>query len=151
MKSTTRDATYCVRLALPADISVLRAVDPRMRAASDREHLVRTSVDREECFVAVEDDEALGFAILNYTFFSHAFVPLLVVAASARRRGLATALLAEAERQCVRKKLFVSCNRSNVPAQYLFERCGFTPSGQVENLDDDDDELVFFKALQGKS
>jgi GNAT superfamily N-acetyltransferase len=150
MKNTTREVTYCVRLALPADISVLRAVDPLMRADSDRQHLVRTSVDREECFVAVEDDGALGFAILNYTFFSHAFVPLLVVATSARRRGIATALLANAERQCVRNKLFVSCNRSNVPAQYLFERCGFVPSGKVENLDDEGDELVFFKALQGK-
>jgi ribosomal protein S18 acetylase RimI-like enzyme len=121
-----------------------------MRADRDRQLLIETSIERAECFVVAEDDEVQGFAILNYTLFGHAFVPLLVVAASERRRGLASALMAEAERQCVRNKLFVSCNRSNVPAQYLFERCGFVPSGQVENLDDEDDELVFFKALAGE-
>jgi GNAT superfamily N-acetyltransferase len=151
MKNTTPEVTYCVRLALPSDFPALRFVDPLMRADHDRQHLTETSIERAECFVVAEDDEVHGFAILNYTLFGHAFVPLLVVAASERRRGLATALMAEAERQCVRNKLFVSCNRSNVPAQYLFERCGFVPSGQVENLDDEDDELVFFKALPGKS
>lgn len=152
MKNTTREVTYCVRLALLSDVPALQVVDPLMQVDRDRQHLVRSSVDRAECLVAgAEDDGVQGFAILNYTFFSHAFVPLLVVAAGARRRGLATALLAEAERQCVRNKLFVSCNRSNVHAQYLFERCGFVPSGQVENLDDEDDELVVFKSLPGKN
>jgi ribosomal protein S18 acetylase RimI-like enzyme len=151
MKNTTPEVTYCVRLALRSDLPALRFVDPLMRADHDRQHLIETSIDRAECFVVAEDDEVQGFAILNYTLFGHAFVPLLVVAASERRRGLATALMAEAERQCVRNKLFISCNRSNVPAQNLFERCGFVPSGQVENLDDEDDELVFFKALPGKS
>jgi ribosomal protein S18 acetylase RimI-like enzyme len=150
MKNTTPEVTYHVRLALPSDLPALRFVDPLMRADRDRQLLIETSIERAECFVVAEDDEVQGFAILNYTLFGHAFVPLLVVAASERRRGLASALMAEAERQCVRNKLFVSCNRSNVPAQYLFERCGFVPSGQVENLDDEDDELVFFKALAGE-
>jgi GNAT superfamily N-acetyltransferase len=147
MKDTTPAVTYSVRLALPSDFPALRFVDPLMRADRDREHLIRTSIDRGECFVAVDDDDVQGFVILNYALFGHAFVPLLVVAASDRRRGLATALLEEAERQCVRNKLFISCSRSNGPAQYLFQKCGFAPSGHVENLDDEDDELVFFKAL----
>lgn len=145
MTSSTSVASQTIRLAVPADLPALRFVDPLMRADRDREHLIRTSVDRGECFVAVDDDEVQGFLILNYTLFGHAFVPLLVVAAGDRRRGLATALLSEAQEQCVGSKLFISCNRSNLPAQYLFERCGFVPSGQIENLDDD--ELVFFKSL----
>lgn len=88
---------------------------------------------------------------MNYALFGHAFIPLLVVAAGDRRRGLATALIAEAERQCVRSKLFISCNRSNVPAQCLFERAGFFPSGVIQNLDDEDEELMFFKALPWNS
>ena len=149
MESLTPAVTHSVRLAVPADFPALRFVDPLMRADRDREHLVRTSVERGECFVVVDDDDVQGFAILNYSLFGHAFIPLLVVASGDRRRGLATALIEEAERQCVRSKLFISCNRSNAPAQYLFEKCGFAASGHVQNLDDDedDDELVFFKAL----
>jgi len=137
-------------MAVATDLPALRFVDPLMRADPEREHLIRCSVERGECSVAVDDDDVQGFFILNYALFGHAFVPLLVVAAGDRRRGLATALLAEAERQCVRPKLFISCNRSNLPAQYLFERCGFVPSGQIENLDEDDDELVFCKALPAR-
>ena len=150
MTTSTPALAHSIRLAVPADFPALRFVDPLLRADRDREHLIRTSLARGECFVAVDDDDIQGFVILNYSLFGHAFVPLLVVSAGDRRRGLATALLEEAERQCVRSKLFISCNRSNFPAQYLLERCGFVPSGHVENVDDDDDELVFFKMLPEK-
>ena len=148
---TATQTAHRIRLAVPADLPALRFVVPLMRADHDREHLVCSSLDRGECFVVADGDDIQGFLILNYALFGHAFIPLLVVAVSDRRRGLATALIEEAERQCVRSKLFISCNRSNLPAQYLFERCGFVPSGVVENLDDDDEELVFFKALPDKS
>jgi ribosomal protein S18 acetylase RimI-like enzyme len=150
MESRTPAATCTIRLGLPSDFQALRFVDPLIRADRDREQLVRSSLDRGECFVAVDDDEINGYLILNYSLFGHAVIPLLVVAIADRRRGLATALLEEAEVQCVRSKLFVSCNRSNTPAQFLFERCGFVPSGHIENLDDEGEELVYFKALQEK-
>jgi GNAT superfamily N-acetyltransferase len=141
--------THAVRLAAADDLPALRFVDPLMRADRDREHLVRSSVTRGECFVAVDGDDVTGFVILNYALFGQAFVPLLVVGAGDRRRGIATALLQEAERQCVGAKLFITCNRSNLQAQYLFERCGFVPSGHLENLEEDD-ELVFFKRVSAK-
>lgn len=145
-------AIHPIRQAMPADLPALRSVDPLMRSDRDREFLISSSVNRAECFVAVDGDDVQGFVILNYSLFGHAFIPLIVVAAGDRRRGVATALMAAAEGQCARSKLFVSCNRSNLPAQGLFKRAGFVPSGVIENLDDNDDELVFFKALgQGRS
>jgi ribosomal protein S18 acetylase RimI-like enzyme len=150
MEDSIAAATHCIRLAVPADFPALRFADPLMRADRDREHLIRTSIERAECFVVVDGDDVQGFVLLNYALFGHAFIPLLVIAASDRRGGLATALLEEAERQCVASKIFISCNRSNLPAQYLFEKCGFVPSGHLENLDDEDDELVFYKSLPTK-
>ena len=100
-----------------------------------------------ECIVAVDDEDILGFAILNYAFFGQGFVPLLVVAVANRRSGIGARLLSEVERRCTKPKLYVSANRSNLPAQWLFEKCGFVQSGRVENLDLNDDELIFFKAI----
>jgi ribosomal protein S18 acetylase RimI-like enzyme len=89
-----------------------------------------------------------GYVILDNSFFGHAFIPLLLVAAGNRRRGIGTQLIVEAENRCRREKLFTSANETNVAAQTLFEQREFVRSGRIENLDDTDDELVFCKWLR---
>ena len=90
----------------------------------------------------------MGFVIRDSGFFGQAFVPLLVVAVASRRAGIGTALLTKTELGCRRAKLFTTANESNVAAQRLFEKCGYVPSGRIENLDDTDDELVYCKWLR---
>ena len=140
-------STLVFRTAGIADIPGLRFVDPLIRADPDRAQRIASALRNGECIVAAQGDEVLGFAILNYTFFDQGFVPTLVVGAGSRRRGVATALLAELERRCAKPKLYVSTNESNLPAQCLFEKCGFAPSGRIENLDLDDAELLYFKYI----
>jgi hypothetical protein len=65
-----------------------------------------------------------GYVILDNSFFVHAFIPLLLVAAGNRRRGIGTQLIVEAENRCRREKLFTSANETNVAAQTLFEQRG---------------------------
>ena len=139
---------HAVRTATTADAPGIRFVDPLMRADPDRAHLIRSAVSAGECVVAVDGDEVLGFGILNYTFFQQGFVPLLVVGVGSRRTGVGAALLSELERRCRKPKLYISANRSNVPAQCLFEQCSFVPSGNIQNLDLGDDELVYFKLVR---
>lgn len=43
------------------------------------------------------------------------------------------------------KKLFSSTNRSNINMQKVFEMNGFIKSGIVENLDEGDPEIIYFK------
>jgi ribosomal protein S18 acetylase RimI-like enzyme len=133
-----------IRLATGEDLPALRFVDPLMRADRGRAHLVQSSIEKRHCWLAADNDEVLGFILLG-DFLGQGFVPLLLVAAADRRRGIGTRLLRKAERQCSQPKLFVSCNRSNLPAQELFESCGFEASGQVANLEEGDDELFYFK------
>ena len=45
-------------------------------------------------------------------------------------------------------QLFTSTNRSNLPMRRLCDRLGFQRSGVVENLDNDDPELVYYKRLE---
>jgi len=136
-----------IRLAADSDLPALRFVDPLMRADRDRAHLVQSSIEKRRCWLAADNDDVLGFVLLG-DFLGQGFVPLLVVAAADRRRGIGRRLLREAERQCTRPKLFVSCNRSNLAAQDLFESLGFEASGQVGNLDEGDDELFYFKRIE---
>jgi GNAT superfamily N-acetyltransferase len=137
-----------LRIGLVADLAGLRFVDPLMRADHERARLVESSLHNGECIVAADGDDLCGFAILNYSFFNQGFVPLLVVAVGNRRSGIGTQLLSEVERRCTRTRLYVSANRSNMPAQWLFEKCGFVPSGHIANLDVGDDEMLFFKPVE---
>ena len=139
---------HTVRTAGTADLAGIRFVDPLMRADPDRAHLIQAAVTAGECVVAVDGEEVLGFGMLNYTFFHQGFVPLLVVGMGSRGLGVGKRLLSELERRCTKAKLYISANRSNMPAQCLFEACGFIASGHIENLDLGDDELLFFKRVQ---
>jgi hypothetical protein len=51
------------------------------------------------------------------------------------------------ERICPSEKLFTSTNESNMPMQRLCEKLGFVRSGWIDNLDDGDPEIIFFKRL----
>ena len=44
-------------------------------------------------------------------------------------------------------KLFTSTNASNVSMQRLCESLGYVRSGVINNLDEDDPEIVYFKRL----
>jgi ribosomal protein S18 acetylase RimI-like enzyme len=140
-------STLTLRTATVADLPGIRFVDPLMRADPDRAHLIDSSLRNGECAVATDGEEVLGFAILNYTFFHQGFVPLLVVGVGSRRSGVGTALLSEVERRCAKPKLYISANRSNLPAHLLFEKSGFVESGHIANLELNEEEVVYFKTV----
>jgi GNAT superfamily N-acetyltransferase len=85
--------------------------------------------------------------VLNDTFFDQPFIALVVVKESARRRGIAAAIMRALESQCRGGKLFTSTNASNAPMQGVLAQLGFIRSGQIDNLDDGDPELIFVKFL----
>jgi len=57
-------------------------------------------------------------------------------------------LVRHVEQECRTPKLFTSTNESNAPMRALLAKLGFSPSGVIENLDEGDPELVFFKRLR---
>ena len=138
-------STYEVSIAAAADLAGLQFIDPLLRADPDRAESVQQAVEQGRCLVALDGDDVAGYAVLNDHFLGQAFVELLIVGPAYQRQGIGT--LRATERSCGRPKLFSSCNRSNLPAQCLFEKCGFQRSGQIYNLDEGDPELVYFKAL----
>jgi GNAT superfamily N-acetyltransferase len=144
--ATNHTAALKVRGASQADLFPLVAIDAYAQSHADRVDFLRRSIEQNECFVAHIDDRIAGFAILNYSFFSFGFIPLLVVSFEHRRQGIALQLLATLEAECASPKLFTSANASNGAAHALLEHAGFVGSGAIVNLNQHDEEIIFFKS-----
>jgi len=139
-----------VREGQPSDLPSLGGLDERVRSDPLRRASLVAHLSDAQCLIAEAGGELLGFVLWDYSFFGCSFIPLIVVAASHRRRGVGLRLLRGVEARCTRAKLFTSANASNDAAQALYGRAGFVPSGVIENLDEGDPELVFYKACDGR-
>ena len=135
-----------VELATLADYEAVCAIDRQAGSGCDRQAALRDWIVRGECRVARAANGAVdGFVVASCSFFGHYFIVLLVVHSERRRRGFASALIRAVEACSPTAKLFTSTNQSNVAMQALCESLGFERSGVVENLDEGDPELIYFK------
>lgn len=141
-------AELSFRRAVEADLPQLCECDPYSKIQEGRRLELKRMAQQESCILALGDGRPLGFAVLQYSFFGNGFIPLICVAPEHRGKGIGLALLVELAHQCLTPKLFTSTNASNASAQRLFSRAGFTRSGIVENLDEGDPELIYFKAVR---
>jgi GNAT superfamily N-acetyltransferase len=137
-----------IEQAAVADYEAVRALDRTLIGVRDRSEALRGWIDRGECLVARSDGDIVGFAIVNCSFFAQCFIVLLVVHEEQRRRGVASALIRAIEARSPTSKLFTSTNASNTAMQVVCERLGFARSGVIENLDDGDPELIYFKRVR---
>lgn len=137
-----------LRLARREDVDSLIEIDPIARRDPGRRQFIAQAVANGQCWVATAVDEAaavLGYGVLNRAFFEHDFIPLVMVRESARRRGIAMAIVRGLAQRCQGAKLFTSTNTSNIPMRNLLGRLGFIESGRIENLDDQDPEMIFVR------
>jgi ribosomal protein S18 acetylase RimI-like enzyme len=117
------------------------------RRSTERIRWIEQAVRERRALVAREGETRLGFAIVNTAFFEQHFIDLLVVQPASRRRGVATALIHYVEKTRPTDKLFTSTNESNTIMQALLEKLGYTRSGWIDNLDEGDPEIIYFKRL----
>lgn len=136
-----------VERATSQDFEHICVLDETVYRGPSRRGIIGPAVAESRCAVARVDGIVRGYVLIRPDFFGHGFVDLLLVHPDFRRRGLATALMRAAELDAPTEKLFTSTNQSNVAAQQLFARLGFIRSGTIENLDDGDPEIVYFKRL----
>lgn len=137
-----------IRPANEDDVESLCSLDLVARRESERREFIRRSVVSGACFVAVAEDEVIGYGVLNYTFYANGFVELLYVHSGHRRRGGGAALLRHIESLCQTPKLFSSTNLSNLPMLSLLAKSEYVLSGVIHNLDEGDPEVVYFKRLR---
>jgi GNAT superfamily N-acetyltransferase len=134
--------------AAAGDPDAVLALHGESMSEPAREKL-RRSVEAGDCFVACDERESvLGYAAFDYSFFSCGFIRMLYVDAAHRRTGAGKELMHHCETLCRTEKLFTSTNLSNLPMQSLLAKLGYTLSGVIENLDEGDPELVYFKRVR---
>jgi len=141
-------STIAVRLYTPADSAALTSLGVALVADARTMEIVHRAHETGGCWVAVGEGAIVGYLCRTKDFFGREFVHLLVVAPSARRHGVASALMAAAEDACRQDALFTSTNVSNAAMRALLAVRGYAPSGRIENLDPEDDELIFVKFLK---
>ncbi|UJR18303.1 hypothetical protein I4U23_005206 [Adineta vaga] len=144
---TKNDIISC-RLATGDDINVIcTSIDERAFIPAFLERSIASS----HCHVALLNGSLIiGYAVLDYSFYAQAFIAMLRIHSSYRRRGVGLTLMKYLEQPvlCTTKKLFTSTNLSNLPMQSLLAKLQYKLTGIIHNLDDDGDpELVYYKTV----
>ena len=139
-----------IRAAAPQDLKAILDMDPIADREERRHDYVSKAMRGEhgrDVRVLVIDDELVGYAIMG-EFFGHPFLERIATATAHRRRGVASAILANIEVGFDGDRLFASTNESNETMRELLVKRGYRVSGMVENLDPGDPEIFFviFKA-----
>ena len=134
-----------ITVAVDKDLDGLFDLDKQVLGDSGRREFLAEAVEERRCYLTKIRDTLAGFVVIEQSFYGHAFVSLLVVHPDYRRRGTASALIRHVESNCPTEKLFTSTNHSNTAMQHALEKLGFTRSGHIENLDEGDPEIVYFK------
>lgn len=142
------NAVLLTREAKPGDVQAMLEFDVYAQSNPGRGTVIREAVDKRQCLVAVESGGLVGYLVLTYAFFENGFISLVVVSPAHQRKGVALQLFAAAQQACKTAKLFTSVNESNLASRKLIAKAGFVPSGVIENLDEGDPELVYFKFVR---
>ncbi|MGO4619610.1 N-acetyltransferase family protein [Ensifer sp. 2YAB10] len=137
-----------IRPAVKDDHPALCAIDTVAAGDPRRSADIAGWIGQGCCHLVEIDGEVAAYGVLAHHFFGHAFIEMLMVGASWRRRGLSAALIAHFQAMSSGAKLFSSTNMSNRPMQDLLVKAGFRPSGYIDNLDENDPEIVFYSPLE---
>ncbi|MDC2865423.1 GNAT family N-acetyltransferase [Bacillus sp. BP-3] len=128
------------------DLEKIVEIDSEVIGNKSRQTYIQNAIELGCCIVAIEENSIVGFLIYDTNFFDCAFISLIIVSPSKRRKGYASYLMDYMVNISPTMKIFSSTNRSNYDMQQVFESNGFVQSGIVENLDEGDPEIIYFKS-----
>lgn len=137
-----------MRIATIADAPAIIAFDDVAASEPARVQFIHDQISSSACYVAAIDAQVVAYVVLNYKFYDNGWIEMLYVHPRFRRQGIGSALIRHSIDECRTPKLFTSTNQSNFPMQRLLATLEFERSGFIENLDEDDPELVYFKRLR---
>ncbi|MDR6225150.1 GNAT family N-acetyltransferase [Desmospora profundinema] len=105
------------------------ALDQMVYNGPVRRPFLQQAIYSNECFVARQEQQIVGFGVMAQTFFDHYFISLLVVHPHFQRRGIGKSLMCQLMKVCPGEKLFTSTNQSNKAMHHLCQSLEFAKSG----------------------
>ncbi|MFB5190020.1 GNAT family N-acetyltransferase [Alicyclobacillus fastidiosus] len=138
---------FAVTQATDKHLESVIQLDLEVLGSTIRREFLVASVNKGNVWVALNDYDVVGFVVVDNVFFGHPFIELLIVHPGFRRKRIGAMLVEAIELRIETEKLFTSTNQSNTPMQSLCESLGFQQSGYIENLDEGDPEIVYFKRI----
>lgn len=146
--SLENEGEIAIRIATMADADAVLAIDRIALTDGERRDAILAEIQQGQLWLAEFGGVPAGYIMAGCTFFGFTFIELLIVDTQHRRQGIAQALIATVEAWSPTEKLFTSTNESNLPMQRLCERLGYVRSGWIDNLDEGDPEIIYFKRVK---
>ncbi|SES44639.1 GNAT family N-acetyltransferase [Psychrobacillus sp. OK032] len=128
------------------DLEEIVKIDIEVIGSDSRRKYIKKAIEEDRCIAIKKESTLVGFLIYDTHFFGCSFISLIIIKPTERRKGYATSLMEYFISISPTKKIFSSTNKSNIRMQEVFKANGFIQSGFVENLDDGDPEIVYFKS-----
>ena len=100
-----------IRQAEEKDITAICSFD-HLAQIEERRRFIQNSVRSGTASVAVLDDQVVGYAVLEYSFFAQGFMTMLYIHPKHRRKGIGSEIVRYVESICKTEKLFTSTNES---------------------------------------
>lgn len=129
-----------------SELEEIVKIDKEVIGKDSRRKLIKNAIEEERCIAIKNKSSFVGFLIFDIHFFDCSFISLIVIKPTERRKGYATSLIEYFVTIAPTKKIFSSTNQSNITMQEVFKVNGFIQSGFVENLDEGDPEIIYFKS-----
>lgn len=138
---------FSIRLANASDSDAIIALDANANDSAQRSVFIKRTAEAGTNWVIIANEQVVGYAVLEYTFYEYGFVSMLYVHPAYRHQGAGEKLMRYLETICRTPKLFTSTNLSNLPMQSLLAKLGYILSGVIHHLDENDPELVYVKFM----
>ena len=146
-KNLINSHNFKISLSSNDDYHKICSIDTIQKDEQERRQLILKSLNDKILYSAYNNNQILGYIILEHSFFNRGFISMLFVEHYHRRYGIGSVLIQYVEGLCKSDRIFTSTNLSNTPMQKLLKKLGYNYSGIVQDLDLDDPELFYSKKI----
>lgn len=140
-------ALIAIRPARTDDVPAIYALEDPALSTAHRPFRLREAVAEGGCWIAQLENRTVGYMIFRHCLAGRGLVTHVFTHPDDRRRGVATALLREAERHCRTGRIFAATPRSSRPMRALLAHLGYRESDFLEDLTEEDPAMILTKPI----